>query len=198
MFFTKTNPIFEKTLKKMESILRKEAYVGCIDINCIVNNNGIYPLEFTCRFGHPQISIQRIGMNVQIGKFFYDLAMGNKADFKAKMGFQVGVLIVVPPFPFKDAKTFNSFSRDAVIVFKTKNYAGMHPQDVRLINGEWLITGSQGIALLVTGNGTTMKEAQKQAYSRIQNVTVPNMYYRKDIGDRWIEDGDKLRSWGYL
>jgi phosphoribosylamine--glycine ligase len=24
------------------------------------------------------------------------------------------------------------------------------------------------------------------------------MYYRTDIGDRWIEDSDKLHNWGYL
>jgi phosphoribosylamine--glycine ligase len=24
------------------------------------------------------------------------------------------------------------------------------------------------------------------------------MYYRKDIGDRWYEDSDKLHNWGYL
>jgi phosphoribosylamine--glycine ligase len=24
------------------------------------------------------------------------------------------------------------------------------------------------------------------------------MYYRKDIGDRWFEDFDRLHTWGYL
>jgi phosphoribosylamine--glycine ligase len=24
------------------------------------------------------------------------------------------------------------------------------------------------------------------------------MYYRKDIGDRWFEDHDRLHTWGYL
>lgn len=198
MFWSATNPIFEKTLRKLEARLAEERYTGSIDINCIVNSNGIYPLEFTCRFGHPQISIQRAGMNTPMGEFFLQLAAGKSFTWKPKMGFQIGVMIVVPPFPFKDAKTFNSFSKDAVVVFKKKNYAGMHPQDLRMVNNEWLITGSSGIALVVTGCGTTMKEAQKQAYSRIQNIVIPNMYYRKDIGDRWFEDSDKLRSWGYL
>jgi len=37
-----------------------------------------------------------------------------------------------------------------------------------------------------------------QAYQRIKNVLIPNMYYRTDIGDRWVEDHDKLHTWGYL
>jgi phosphoribosylamine--glycine ligase len=43
-----------------------------------------------------------------------------------------------------------------------------------------------------------MKAAQQQAYSRIKNILIPNMYYRTDIGDRWGEDSDRLMSWGYL
>jgi len=43
-----------------------------------------------------------------------------------------------------------------------------------------------------------MREAQQQAYDRIQNILIPNMYFRDDIGDRWIEDSDRLHTWGYL
>ena len=46
--------------------------------------------------------------------------------------------------------------------------------------------------------GTTMKQAQSQVYNRIKNILIPNMYYRTDIGDRWLEDSDKLHTWGYL
>ena len=41
-------------------------------------------------------------------------------------------------------------------------------------------------------------QAQLQAYNRIKNIAIPNMYYRTDIGDRWAEDSDKLHTWGYL
>ncbi len=47
MFWSDENPIFEATLRKMEHTLAREKYVGHIDINSIVNGNGIYPLEFT-------------------------------------------------------------------------------------------------------------------------------------------------------
>ncbi|MDP2691139.1 MAG: phosphoribosylglycinamide synthetase C domain-containing protein [bacterium] len=198
MFWNKSSPIFEKTLRKMEPRLAKTGYVGSIDLNTIVNNNGIYPLEFTCRFGHPQISIQREGILDEMGALFYQLAQGKDFTFKTRKGFQVGVLLVVPPFPYKDNKTLNSFSKDAVVVFEKKNYEGIHPQDLRSYKGEWLITGSSGIALLVTGTGTTMREAQKQAYGRIQHILIPNMYYRTDIGNRWYDEGDKLHSWGYI
>ena len=70
MFWSPPNQLFNQTLLKMESKLAEEGYVGYIDVNCIVNGNGIYPLEFTSRFGYPTISIQQAGMNTPIGQFF--------------------------------------------------------------------------------------------------------------------------------
>jgi len=55
MFWSEPNKIFGSTLKKMEPKLREESYVGFIDVNCIVNSNGIYPLEFTARFGREDV-----------------------------------------------------------------------------------------------------------------------------------------------
>lgn len=198
MFWTYENPIFEATLGKMEHTLAKENYIGHIDINSIVNGNGIYPLEFTCRFGFPQIFIQRAGIQEPMGEFLYKLAGGHDFTIRTKKGFQVGVLMVVPPFPYDDPKTFDSFSRDAVVIFKKKMREGIHIQHLKRVNREWLITGAAGVALAVTGTGQTMREAQKQMYNRIQNVLINHSYYRTDIGDRWFEDSDKLWSWNYL
>ena len=69
MFWSEPNRIFNQTLKKMEPTLAEEGYVGYIDLNCIVNGNGIYPLEFTSRFGYPTIFIQQEGMITPIGQF---------------------------------------------------------------------------------------------------------------------------------
>ena len=98
----------------------------------------------------------------------------------------------------KTKKTFNLFSKDAVVVFKKNGKEGVHPMHLKKVNDEWLITGNTGIAVLVTGIGNTMKDAQKMMYNRISNVIINNGYYRTDIGDRWTEDSDKLWSWGLL
>ncbi len=198
MFWSGPNKLFNSTLKKMEPTLAQEGFVGYIDINCIVNGNGIYPLEFTSRFGYPAISIQSDGMINSIGDFFYQLAKGDKIQLKTRSGFQIGARVVVPPFPYKDPKTFEAFSKDAAIVFKKPMLEGIHIEDVKMVNDEWLITGNSGVALIVTGFGLTMKQAQAQLYSRIKNILIPNMYYRTDIGNRWFEDSDKLHAWGYL
>lgn len=198
MFWSGPNRIFNQTLKKMEPRLAEEGYVGYIDLNCIVNGNGIYPLEFTSRFGYPTIMIQQEGMQTPIGQFFYELSGGNGTKLKVKNGFQIGVRIVMPPFPFDDEATFDSFSRDAAILFKKPQLDGIHIEDVKQKDGQWMVAGSSGVILVVVGTGSTMRAAQAQAYSRIKNIMIPNMYYRTDIGDRWFEDHDRLHNWGYL
>ena len=198
MFWSMPNQLFNQTLQRMETRLAEEGYVGYIDVNCIVNSNGIYPLEFTSRFGYPTISIQQAGMLTPIGQFFWDLASGNDPKLRVKSGFQVGVRIVVPPFPFDDQGTFESFSKNAVIVFKKPPADEFHIEDVKQVNGQWVVAGTSGVILIVVGLGQTMKQAQAQVYSRIKNVLIPNMYYRTDIGDRWDEDSDRLHNWGIL
>ncbi len=197
MFWSGPNKLFSATLKKMEQKLAEEKFVGYIDINCMVNNYGIYPLEWTSRFGYPTISIQQESMITPIGEFFYELANGKKPKLKTKSGFHIGVRIVVPPFPFTDPETFAVQSRDSVIYFK-KPVEGVHIEDVRIINEEWVVTGSSGVILIVCATGQTMKQAQNIVYFRIKNILIPHMYYRSDIGDRWFEDSDKLNNWGYL
>jgi phosphoribosylamine--glycine ligase len=69
---------------------------------------------------------------------------------------------------------------------------------VKQKDGQWLVAGTSGVVLVVVGMGSTMRAAQAQAYSRVRNIMIPDMYYRTDIGDRWFEDHDRLHTWGYL
>jgi len=197
MFWSGPNRIFNQTLKKLEGKLAEEGYVGYLDLNCIVSGQSIYPLEFTARFGYPTIFIQSEGITTPMAELLHGLAAGTRNTFKTRSGFQIGVRIVVPPFPFTDPETFNVKSKDTIIHFR-KSQEGVHFEDVKLVNNEWLITGESGVILVVVGMGQTMKQAQKQAYSRIKNLIIPHMYYRVDIGNRWFEDSDKLHNWGYL
>lgn len=198
MLFTHRSPIFEETLLKMKERLAVDGYVGYVDINCIVNSRGIYPLEFTPRFGYPHISIAMEGVLSEWGTFLSGLARGETPELRTKRAFEVGVVVAVPPFPFHDPDAFKKYSEDASIIFKKPNLEGIHPGDVKFVENDWRLAGNSGYALIVTGSGTTMEEARKAAYNRIRNIIIPNMFYRTDIGERWKEDSDRLTTWGYM
>ncbi len=196
IFWCEPNTLFKATLEKMLEPLRQSGYVGYIDINCIVNGRGIYPLEFTCRFGYPFISIQMEGVTSPWGEFLYALASHQPYKLKTKSGFQVGVVIATPPFPYDDKSEIELYI-DSSILFK-KSTDGIHLGDVKMVDGDWKVAGNCGYDLVVTGSGATMDEARKQAYSRIDGIMLQNMFYRTDIGATWGDDSDKLQTWGYL
>lgn len=198
MYWSPPNQIFNATLAKMRDKLAESKYVGDIDINCIANSKGFYPLEFVCRLGYPAISIQMEGVTSPWGDFIYALAKGENYDLKTKKGFQIGVVVAVPPFPYYNDKVEFSIYKDSSILFKKPNLDGIHLGDVKIIDGDWKLAGQSGYALVVTGANGTVEDARKQVYRRVKNIMLQNMYYRTDIGLRWYHDSDQLQTWGYL
>jgi len=197
-FWFPNSAVFRETLLKMKEKLAACRYAGYIDINCIANSRGIYPLEFTCRFGYPTINLQIEGVLSKWGDFLAALARGEPFNLRTKRGFQVCVVIAVPPFPFVDPDTFRKFSEDAAVIFKKPMTEGIHPCDIKLVEEDWHLAGDSGYALVVSGSGSTMEDARRESYNRVRNIIIPNMFYRTDIGERWARDGDLLQTWGYL
>ncbi|MEK7087654.1 MAG: phosphoribosylamine--glycine ligase, partial [Patescibacteria group bacterium] len=187
MYWSEPNKLFKMTLEKMKPMLVESGYIGYIDVNTIVNGRGIYPLEFTARFGYPTISIQLEGITMPVGEWLYKLANGEDFELKTKKGFQVGVRIMVPTLLVKSTeKETIELYRDLPILFKKPgNLEGIHIEDVKLEDGVWRIAGQSGVLMVVTGSGTTVSEARQQVYNRIKNVMVQDMFYRTDIGVKW-------------
>lgn len=200
MFWSEPNKLFKMTLEKMKPGLIESGYIGYVDINCIVNGKGIYPLEFTTRFGYPTISIQLEGILMPTGEWLYKLAKGEQFELKTKKGFQIGVRILVPTHlvSSKDKETIEIYHDLPILFKKPDNLEGIHIEDIKKEDGVWRIAGISGCLIVVTGSGTTVNEARQQTYTRIKNIMVQNMFYRTDIGLKWNTDSDRLQTWGYL
>lgn len=198
MFWVNKGPLYEATLARMAPRLAAGGYRGYFDLNLIASGRGLVPLEATCRFGYPTINIQMEGVLSPWGEFLAAIARGETYNLRTKRGFQVGVVLAVPPFPFVDADAFRKYSEDAVVMFKKPVGDGFHPCDMKLEDGDWRLAGSSGYAAVITGDGTTMEEARREAYNKVKAVMIPNMFYRTDIGERWRDDGDRLQAWGFV
>ena len=197
MFWSEPNNLFRYTIEKMRDKLRESGYRGYVDVNCIVNSRGIFPLEFTMRFGYPTVSIQMEGVTSSWAELLYALSHGDSYDLKTKRGFQIGVVVACPPFPYSD-KMFANIYKDFSILFKKPNFEGVHLGDVKLVDGDWHIAGNTGYALVITGSNSTVESARKQVYRRVENIMLQNMFYRTDIGIKWYHESDKLQTWGIL
>jgi phosphoribosylamine--glycine ligase len=194
-----SKPLFEATLKRMTPQLRESGYVGYININTIVNEAGIWPLEFTSRFGYPGFSICDALHAEGWAELFARMISKKRLDFKTHPGFAVGVTLCVPPFPYGDR--YEEMSKGLPILFRGELSAedkdNLHFSEVELKDGELLTAGEIGYLMVVTGRGDTAEAARGKAYALSRRVVVPNLRYRSDIGAKFLaRDHRLLRQWG--
>jgi phosphoribosylamine--glycine ligase len=193
-------PLFEATLARMAPQLRHSGYVGYINVNTIVNGAGVWPLEFTCRFGNPGYAICDALHAEGWDALFARMVARDRLDFRTHPGFAVGVLLTVPPFPRPDR--YAQLSKGLPILFRTPltdaERRHMHLSEVEIRDGQMLTSGEIGSLMVVTGRGETVEAARRSAYALAGKVVVPNLRYRTDIGTRFLaQDRARLQRWGF-
>jgi phosphoribosylamine---glycine ligase len=210
-----TNPLFVKTLVRMKAHLKKINFRGDFEINCIVNEKGIYPLEATPRFGSPIVHLQTDLHHSTWGKFLKAVADGRDHALEWKKGYGVVVVVTVPtshPFPTKKSDRrvsplglrvyFDKHMGDDMdkIHFEDVSYKKVKKVDGKKKGGYYYISDDRGYVLYVTSVQPTVELAQKDAYRILRDkVHIPKMFYRNDIGTKFIEtDHALLKKWGYM
>jgi phosphoribosylamine--glycine ligase len=193
--------LFDATLARVAPLLRDGGYCGYINLNLIANEEGLWPLEFTSRFGYPGFAIcEALHLEPWDG-IFRRMLRQDGLDIATRPGFSAGVVLTVPPFPYSQG--YAELSKGEPICFR----AGMTADDRAALyfaevarRGDHLITsGASGYVGVATGIGPTVESARDAAYRLARQVVVPNLRYRTDIGERVIHDGlGRLRQWGWL
>jgi len=198
------NKLFQETLAKLKGYLQKINFKGDIDINCIVNGKNVYPLEITPRFGWPSTHVHSELHLSPWGDFLKAVADGKDYRLKYKKGIGIVVLISTPPFPY--ITNVRKYYPEGVKIFFKKKMSRkemdhLHWEEVSLDEGGkgFYISSKTGFIMHVTEVGKTVGEARKKVYRLIDNIVIPKMLYRTDIGLKFEkEDGVKLKKWGWV
>ena len=98
--YARTDTFFERTLARMAPLLRQHGYCGYINLNTIVNERGVWPLEFTCRFGYPGYAILDPLQETPWSALFKAMVTRSGLRFETRPGFAVGIVMTTRPFPF--------------------------------------------------------------------------------------------------
>ncbi len=177
--------LFGETLGRMAPRLRAAGYVGYINLNTMVNAAGVWPLEFTCRFGYPGFAILDALHEQGWEPILRAMLRLPGGGLSTASGFAVGVVLTTPPFP---AMAPADRVCQLPISFRSEPTADelrhLHFAEVETDGRRWSWCGPSGYALVATGSGETVEAAQLRAYGLIGKVVVPNGRYRSDIGTR--------------
>ncbi len=196
------NKIFKETLANLAPYLKQIDFRGDIDINCIIKKDKIYPLEITARLGWPALQLQDEIHISPWSEFLKAVADGKKYDLKYEKGFGIVVFLATPPFPygFKSRKYYP----EGIDIFFRKELAEeemkhIHFEEVSLWKEKYYISSKRGYIATITGLGKTVEEARKKVYNLIDKIIIPKVFYRNDIGLKFIQkDHKKLKDWGWL
>jgi phosphoribosylamine--glycine ligase len=121
--------------------------------------------------------------------------------FRTSSGFAAGIVMTTPPFPY--SRPFVDEPVGLPILFDESltdsDRRHLHYGEVGMKDGQLVTSGANGWTMVVTGTGETIKDAQTRANALAARVVIPNVRYRKDIGEKLINgDYDRIEKLGLL
>jgi phosphoribosylamine--glycine ligase len=192
--------MFGATLARLSPVLRESGYCGYVNLNTIVNEKGLWPLELTRRFGYPGFAILDSLHAEGWDTILASLVRRDRTRIETHDGLSVGVVVTVPSFPYRDG--YEELGKGMPISFRKSMTApdrdAVHLGEVTMRGEELVTAGLIGYVMVVTGSGNGIDEARRVAYERVRKVVIPNMRYRNDIGARFSQDTDVMRSLGWI
>src|SRR5260221_4371517 len=210
MRFVRSSKLANEMLKPLASALEELRYVGCIDVNCIIDDKGKpWPLEFTTRPGWPSVNIQQVLHQRDHAQWLADLAAGHASRPPWRFNeIAVGVVMTIPDYPYSHA-TQKEVVGVPVYGVTSKNEDNIHPCMMmwgaapqmlsgRIVQAPCLLTAGDYV-LVATGTGSSVRPALRSAYRVLKTLEVPcNPGWRTDIGKRltqqlpeWQKHGDE-------
>jgi phosphoribosylamine--glycine ligase len=187
--YARSRRFFEQTLLPTEQLLREHRHRGYVNLNTIVNEAGIWPLEFTCRFGYPGFAILTPLQKSSWGELLAAMTGKPLPAFETRPGFCVGIVLTTPPFPYPRSQVNEPVGLPVVFAgaLSEADRRNLHYCELGLANGDLVTSGIYGWAMVVTGTGESIASAQACANRLADRVLIPNVRYRRDIGTRLIE-----------
>jgi phosphoribosylamine--glycine ligase len=94
-------------------------------------------------------------------------------------------VLTTPPFPYTREDIDEAVGMPVILTGEAEPLedANIHYGEVGIASGRLVTAGKYGWTLVVTGTGPTIAESQRNAYALTGRVFVPNLRYRRDIGD---------------
>lgn len=220
--------LFQDTLEKLRPALLTQDYRGCVDINTLINDEGVHFLEFTNRFGSPATSGHLALMKGRWGDFLYAMARGEQINFKFDPRWLIVAMLVTSPFPsgnddnirriitkkYEKNPPKNDTERRELLETRLTDSMGLlvqfkeklTPEEMMRVNLDYVylnhteirVSNSIGYAITVSGIGNTPKEAGESAENLLKKVILSKSFFRSDWTSHYDRSREDLEKWGYL
>lgn len=177
-----TNHVIEEGIKLMAPVLRDHDFVGPIDLNAVVNSEGVWGLEFTPRFGYDALPALLELVDGEIGGVIASMARKEyPKTFPVKDKRAVGVRVSIPPYP---TERYKSDEGIPIRGLTREDRSHLYFYDVKLNEKNQLVsTKATGAIVTITNSGDTIQEALEPVMETAKRAKIPNKQYRTDLGE---------------
>lgn len=209
IMMVKKSKLADMVLRPMEDQLDALGYVGYVDVNCIVDEEGTpWPLEFTMRFGWPTMNIQlALSKEPDPIAWLAALADGKDARNWRLNEVAVGAVIAVGDFPHShitrkevvNVPIYGVTPRNEDSIHYCEVMQGEAPAETDgTIKARQMKVTAGDYVMVCTGTARTVSDAAKAAYRVVDKINIPgNMMYRNDIGRKLARCLPKVQSHGF-
>lgn len=187
--------LVQEGLIKITEFLQEHEYKGAIDLNSVVNEEGVWGLEFTPRFGYDAFPTFLCGLyEGHIGYFLSALATGQDIEeMEVKDGFAAGVRLSLPPWP---SEKFHAEEGVPIKGLKEDDLGNwFYAYDVEKLGDSLVTCGGYGITGVVNGYGSSVGEAFAKAYERVKRIKISDLQYRTDLFEVCHKDYIELENY---
>lgn len=191
----RSSKMADKVLAPLEDRLVSLGYVGNVDVNCIVDEDGTpWPLEFTMRLGWPAFNIE-CALHDDPVEYLAGLAAGKPPNTRKMNEVAVGVVMPIPPYPYGHGETEELIGVPIWGVTPAIEDR-VHLAQAMMDKGQLATAGSY--VAICTGTGDTVQKARQAAYRAVGRVEMPvSPPYRIDIGQRLGRQLEQLQLNGF-
>ena len=184
--YARSAGFFARTLAPVAPLLRAAGHVGYVNLNTIVNAAGIWPLEFTCRFGYPGYAILDVLQRTGWAEIFSAMVAGRRLRMDVEPGFAVGIVLTTPPFPYTRAQVPEPVGLPILLddALTAADRRMLLFGEVGQEAGQLVTSGLYGWTMVACGLGADIAAARREAGRIAAGVFAPSLRYRLDIGDR--------------
>lgn len=179
--------ILERGIIRAEKRLVDNGYIGPIDLNTIVNEDGVFGLEWTPRFGLDAMPTFLQLLKQDVGKLISDIVNGQTKEMELREDFAAGIRLSIPPYPLEPpkARLVQEVQPNLHVPLDLperfeRNY---YLYEVMVHGGDLHHSDGTGVIAVVSCVDEDPKRAFEKSYDILDEICIPDKQYRTDLGD---------------
>ena len=171
--------LYDETFAKLKPWLKAQRFNGPLDINCIVDNEGVpFMLEWTPRFGYSAIYAMLEGLEMPVGEFLSAVAMADSPELHPLDEWCGSLRLTMPPYPHvEDAPEAEGLPIIGLDLINRHVW----PLDIMVRDGKTLCSGFDSIVAEISGHDESLANLWYTLIEDAKEIQVPELQYRTDI-----------------